>query len=537
MTERAVGGETAKLFGAPTGGALIAAVGAIYLALLPQNFTEGEDATYYAYNIKIGAPEFHPNHLLHQPAADLFVRAVGSLLPDVPTLVAMQALSVIATICALGILYSMMRRAGAARANSALAVLATAFSYAIWLYGGYPDTYALPLPFALAAVHLFVARLPALREGRGDHLAPWIGIGLLLGQAALIHQQHAFILPGLCLALLLGAVRGRIGALARCGVAMAGAFIVYVLATYFLVGAIVHGHHTPFETIAWARGLAKDGLWTPLSWLSPLKGLVGLGTAVWSPTFVFASPEASAFVARLFPGKLIVEEAYLAERAPTMSFWPILVLTVASGAAFGVLVLKAVWKFVMGLTAMPKGSRDLGQVLALCFVTIGSIVVIWEPLNKEFWILTIPFGFGALALTLDFRNLSSRVVAGTFVGGLFLGNLLGGAIPFADRDTDYWARYTRQPVETLRSRDVLLTDCGFICTGYLRLFSEAEVVRLVGRHEATGPADVPAEAPLYVDGSALEALQARGMLVPADVVLLSEDPDVGARLYRVTNRE
>lgn len=435
----------------------LAAIALIYALTIPQNFTEAEDAVYYVEHVSVGLPAWHPNHLLFEPLNYAIVQGLGG-----DAMWVMQRVSLVAAMCSLALIWGLAGAAGAGIAARIAALWTVAGCFAFWLYGLYPDTYALPLPFVLAS-------LLALSHQR-------VGFAAILAVCAtLLHQSHVFLLPaGLLWILCAGADRKWAKA------ALYGfLFLSIIGVAYLSVGRFILGHITPFETLSWARGFASDGLWTPFSITAPIKALIGLATAVWSTLFLFGAEPLAGTVEGLFPGRMLVEEVFFAETGLRLGVWPLLALTGISVVSLSILALCAI---------TPSPTRPpprVVQLLALHGAIYASVITIWEPTNKEFWIAVLPMLTLVVFLRLDPMTRAMKAVAIVAVTTLWVANGAGAMVGFTDQNTDYWYQENRVLIENTNAGDVIVDDCGYICTGYLLLFSPADILPAAAFGDAT----------------------------------------------------
>jgi hypothetical protein len=443
-----------------------------FLIFTAQNQTEAEDAIYYATSVRAGSPDVHPNHLLFEPLNFVFwqaTRALG-LIPDARF--AMQALSALAGGAGVLLVYGLSRQVALPRS---LAILAAAFlgcSYGFATYSTVADTYVLPIPFAVGSIWaLTVARTPG-----GFALS-----GALIGVATLIHQQYAFG----CVALFLAATMLQWTAVKRAnwralagGLGMFSAAAAGVVALgYGAVGAFVLGHADLGETLEWSRGLSRDGLWSPPSLRTPILAVVGFVRAVLGINVLFAVDATYGIVQGVWPGRLFDEERFLAQSylagAP---MWFIAAAIVAAVGATCVLVWRF-WKDRRVAAASDDPFRRRLVVIALCWLTVMAFAVsIWEADNPEFWIGLVPVVAVLLAIGAD--RLAPRVRAPLFplVAALGVFNALSGPIPYADAGTDYYLDRYAAVLKELQPNDVIITNCGYICGGYIQYHTPALVV-------------------------------------------------------------
>ncbi len=489
----------------------------LYMLTFPANFTEGEDAVWYVERVARGAPEWHPNHLLIEPLAWAVGAALGRLGLAVSTLLVMQGLSLVAGLVTLALIWRLTVRVAQNLLAPLGATLAVGFSFGFWLYVMMPDTYGLPLPFVVAGLAA-VQRLGVALEAGRSPLGLTLWAGALVALATLFHQQNLFLAVAANLALFIHALRlpaGRKAAGIRHAFLFGLAYAALVLGAYFFVSFALLGHRSPVETVLWARGLAQYGLWVPFTALSPVKSLLGLGTTIWSSVFLFGNEKFLALAERVFPGRLFDEEVFLARTALQLGFWPLLVLTAGSVVAFLGLLGRA-------LAGLLRGGDGQGLSLLLLLHLLISFVAItfWEPTNKEFWIAILPSLF-----MLIFVNAGRAPrLSALFLGPLFLANLLGAMLGFARQDSDYWYMQNRWVIENAAPGDLIVDSCGYICIGYQRLFSPAEVFDWRDFKE---PVALPERGRVFVTSRALQ----EGVDLPGR--LQERDQRLGLTVYEL----
>ena len=329
-------------------------VGVVFSFTMPQNFTEAEDALHYAFRVASGEPQWHPNHLLYEPFNALVFSAIQNLGVDAAARDVMQVVSLTAGIATLAVIYVIARRASACPALAALAVLSTAFSFAFWVYAMMPDTYALALLPYMMSIMVTQSINQSLSDGRPVASGHLVLLGTLSAIAALLHQQHVFLVPGIFLSF---TILRRLTITSENSIRLAAIFVFTFLSivggAYLWVGIAVIGAEGPGELSAWAMGHARGGMWTPWSWASPVRSLVGLGTAIWSPAIVFADARWADTMARAFPHKYFVEEMFLAESGFLGRAW-IVVALIATGS----LCLLALFSTALLRTSLRARDRD-----------------------------------------------------------------------------------------------------------------------------------------------------------------------------------
>ncbi len=506
---------------APFAALLLVLVGftLLYLLTFPQNFTEGEDAVWYVERVARGAPQWHPNHLLIEPLGRLVFVALNGLGFGVSTLVTMQVLSLIAGLVTLMLIWCLTARVTGGLLAPLGATLAVGFSFGFWLYIMMPDTYGLPLPFivgGLCAVHRLNVRL---EQARTPPPGASLWAAFLVALATLFHQQNLFLAVAANLTLFLYALRlpaGRKAAGIRQAFVFGLAYSAFVLGAYFFVSFALLDHRSPVETVLWARGLAQYGLWVPFTIASPVKSVLGLGTTIWSTTFLFGNESFLALAERVFPGRLFDEEVFLAQNGLQLGFWPLVALTGASVAG----LLGLIGRAVIG---MLRGGDGQGLSLLLFVHVVISFVAItfWEPTNKEFWIAVLPSLFVLLFINAG----RARVLIGLFLAPLFVANLFGAMVGFARQDSDYWYMQNQWVIENAAKGDLIVDSCGYICIGYQQLFSPAAVYDW---RDFKDPLILPETGRVFVTSRALaEGADLAG-------VLQERDTRLGLTIYELT---
>ncbi len=326
---------------------LLCSVIVLYALTFPRNMTEAEDALYYAFNVRSGAAEWHPNHLFYEPVNAALIGVLRAPFPNLAVIEIMQVANLILATVALALLFVLLDRSGVGLWTTLAAALSVAVSFSYWLYAMMPDTYVMPLTLALGALlavqaaGLKLHADPAARIGARMLLA-----GVFAAGATLMHQQQLFLGLAIPLAVLL-MTRGSAGVPAA---RIIGPILVFwivfggiVAAAYLYVSFAVLGHDTLAETVSWARGHARDGLWTPLALSAPIKGAVGLATAIWAPYVLFSHPVTGQLIQTLFPGKLLMEEVFVLADAPVAVIWFLVACVVVAVMALTALVVRAVW--------------------------------------------------------------------------------------------------------------------------------------------------------------------------------------------------
>lgn len=459
----------------------LAVLGIADLALLAQNHSEGEDAVHYIMSVTNGEGLFHPNHLLFNALSWVHYQLWVAVGYTGNATIPMQVASVAASLATVYLVYRLALRTGASSLMAAAAAGMTAFSYGFWVYSLEAETYIVPLPFALAsALLLFDTRVADLRGLGRDGIVRLVILGLLTAIATLLHQQYVFLLPivGLTLLFIWLKTPGRTLAQLITTVGIYGVVAVGLIATtYIAVGAIVYGHQSVFESIAWARGHAKDGMYTAFSPMSFVLAVAGITRALFGINFIFGLPAAADAIAKAAPGKSLVEERYLAEHfIGTTGFWVIVAAMLVAAVAFAWLVFRFVRSIGSGARVEALSPRWIfTRFAAVYLISYAILILIWEPVNPEFWIALIPVSAVLIASRLG--GIADAVrPALMLAGAFFVANLIGGIWPYSQANSDYWNNENAGFPAVVGKGDLIITECGFVCVGNLGFTTGADAM-------------------------------------------------------------
>ena len=442
---------------------LLGLVASLYFGFLPVNHSEAEDALHYMLNIKSDTVELHPNHLYFEPMHRLWLDVLGAFGLNIPTELALQGLTVVFSLGVLALVFDLVaRQSGVLAGAVTAAVLSVTFSF--WHYSTEADTYIPPLFFALLAFRSIAGAAP-LGIGRA------VLTGLLIAIATLLHQMYMFLAILIPLVLVLGGLRSM--ARWRAGFiigAVAGAVVIAAYAAAYATLDYQGGF------LQWARGYSRDGLWTPFSAMSPVKGVVGFGTAILSTNVFFSIPATANALTSLFPNVLLVEETFIADTAISGTDRVLILAAMGLFALSGLMIL---WFALFRRQDSATGATDgdetdrylLGAVLVYAVLT-----TVWEPTNREFWIQVVAFLLIWLGRRTTFDHPRVTLAWCTAALALFVANFLSAIEPYSQKDSDYWYVANQDLLERLEPGDVVISDCGYICTGYLRFYGQATVL-------------------------------------------------------------
>jgi hypothetical protein len=216
------------------------------------------DAVAYAYQIE----QFHtgrqlnwllhPHHLLYNPIAYLWWRAVHAVPGFARPLEAQQMLSALSGGAGVALAYL------AARKATGNAMLATGVALLLWATFGLWSvaTDGLIYALGLAACVAVVATAMALLDAPRWPLA--LVLGLLGAGAALVHQMHLLLLPALAVTpVLAGRTRREQARLWL----IAGGSYLFALASAYALAAAVRGFNSIGAVGEWLTAYGQDGRW------------------------------------------------------------------------------------------------------------------------------------------------------------------------------------------------------------------------------------------------------------------------------------
>jgi hypothetical protein len=458
----------------------------LYLYTLSKHYSEGEDSAQYVREVTSPTSArvlFFPNHL----AFNILNRVVFVLCREAgyqgDATVTMQILNASAGALALAIMVKILQRLAVADRLTLCWVGVTAVSFGFWSYSTQAETYTLPIPSILACIYLIIN----LWDTHFSY-ATFAWLGCLGAVATLLHQQHVLVLSSIVIAVAIIGYRNRsdvpmrrvvlgLGILSSLGALLVGVAYIWVAIGVFHL-------YEPVAIIAWSKGHAGDGLWTPWSYTNPIKSLlIGFSHAVLGAHFLFGFDSFAEAVSRGLAGKVLLEERYLGQHIPLGIRLTCLAATICAMLS-GLAVARSL------LFRSDKERPD--KTLEMRYHAADTIVLVliihyfifntlWEPTNIEFWIVPLPVVAIAIASMQSRRPNADRwwLAGAALATSLLVANGLGSILPQTRLDTDYWYQANRYLIQNARAGDVILTDGRFISNNYLKLYTGADVVSAV----------------------------------------------------------
>lgn len=457
---------------------IVAPVAAIYFLLPLQNYTDAKDSVSYAFNILHGAPYFHPNHLMYEPLNFAINRAASQIFGPVDPLRSMQLVSTVSAVLTLFLICRIAQRWGDGAWHGGVAVAAIGFSFGVWCYSISADGYLPPLMFVM----ITMALLDPARWARNGALSPSMGIvvaaALSAAMGVLLHQMYVFFTIAIAVMMLLGPEFGSVYERFRRFVVFGAISGSIVVAVYIAVYLKAVSHEQLF--FDWVRGYASKGLYyaNPPSLLTPFLGAMGAVTSMLSMNAVVAFDAVANAAQQWFPGQIILEERFIAETAigrPMAAFIFIaMVISILAWVALAGMAITA------SLAARRRIARRpfVDRLLLVLVVIYALLVLIWEPVNREFWIHVYVFATLLCAMCIDLRRVSGKAIAIVLCCSLFLANYLAAIRPLSTQESDYWRVFHREAFANVPTKDydVVLMSCSYLCVLYERYFHVSSVV-------------------------------------------------------------
>lgn len=450
------------------------------------NLALTHDSLTYLADIEAGGARlFHPHHLLYNAAAALWLSA-GQLLG-----LASHASSAVALLnsafgaFAAGVFHALLRhRTRVPRRLAVCATIGASVSFGFWFYSVSVEVYLLPLLFLLVTLYSVLA--PNLTHRRV------FVVGLLHGVAMLGHQIHVLFGLVLIAALWLRRTNTAFSFKRAIGLYVAGGAIV-VLAGYGAVLLAVIRPSNLADAWTWFTLYAQgESYWAGLSVSALAKAAMGLSRALVGGHFAFALPSVQEAMTAAFPGKSLVDEAFLVRGLPTYALY----LLFAGGTLFGLGFAAVTVRGVLRRRQMSAEARPLAQLAALWIGIYSAFFLFWQPYNVEFWIpqATALWMLLALLWTDTSQPPTGASRASTFIGLmaalLFIVNLFGVILPATNTANDVYAQRYELLAGQIAEGDLVLVDHPHVGIGYARRLTNAEPISLLSPFQTDDPPSV-----------------------------------------------
>jgi len=394
-----------------------------------------------------------------------------------------QVLDALLAGAAIGVVWLLLRAAGAVPLAAAAGSGIAAFSYAFWRNAIDVEVYA------LSALALVICLAAAWRAALVPSARAFAVLGVANGVAVLAHATNIVFAVVAAAAVLLAA-RGRdLGSAALRWFAAYASAAAAVVVSGYAGAAVAHGLGSPGEFRRWfTERSGQPGDFGTIGLENVPRGVFGAARALVGGHHALAlEPVRDELTAR-FSGKTFSEEVFFLEGYPNALAAALLVFSAVT--AFLVALLAARW---VRRPALDARLRTLAILAAAWLVPYALFWLWWEPLNIEHWYAVWLPAAVLLAIPLTRPPRGTAALAAATVAALFAVNLLGSVLPQLDEDRDLWYAKTAWYRAHARSDDLILSN-GYVWSAYLRYRVAADIVDIEDVfREASGERDAIAD--------------------------------------------
>lgn len=438
---------------------LLVLVTFVYFIYTPQNFSESEDAYWYAYDIEHASyiELIHPHHLSYL----IFAKVLYKLIPFLSGFNILLILSKLFAIGTAVVVYLFIRNESNNLKAAALSTLFLLSFYGFWRYANIPEFYTPASFISIFIVYLtyklktnfkaiIIAALSVVAAS--FHILTVALTFWALPIYMLFTKQHKLLLNYILLATPL-------------------TFITYII-FFNLAKPEMLGN-----VLQWIM-LSGSESSNILSISSINKALIGYGQSILSPNFLFAFDTFRDYMALKFPGNMLEEEFFLGKNITATASYVCLILTILLLLAIMILTLKIVkyWK--------KKNLKGINFIIIGVSWLIGHAAITLNSAssNPELWIsASVPT---ALILAFFLTNYYEEA-KGTFLIIFFI-MLLHTTINasfLSSRTSDYYFQKYSLIEPHLDDGDIVLTLDNQILTRYLRynLKQEVSIINFYGK--------------------------------------------------------
>jgi len=431
---------------------LILAVSIVYLATVPGNQSEAEDAFWYALVAENSEAHWaHVHHMLYFPTIRTINNAMmlfGASGRAYPYLVLFH---IVVGVCTVFIFYMFLKeRMNISEFSAFAGSLLLAFSYGFWrysveveipvwasfvsivlLYLGFCERYTLPRAFGLGAV----AALAILFHGLNALLACTIIPVRLLVRSTIWHP------------------------------------VVYAVGAALVLISVYGAAFLSPEGLS-IKGVLQRGTFLDPVYL--LKGVIGFGQATISGNFLWGSAWFAERLQSLFVSLTMTEEIYMGAAAPKWLFY-------SSVISFLLMCMSSLWLVIERLRSHGKIAQNRDVIYIAVWCVIYVIFLCWfEGGNPELVVpALIPIWTLVSVFIIDvlYKN-GKKIPCVAVVLFLFLHNLVGGFAWIWSEDGNYYHARSAWLLENVGDNDLIVAADKKGFTRYLRYWSDSEIVNV-----------------------------------------------------------
>ncbi len=455
---------------------------ALYAFTVSDNLAASHDSIEYINSIDnsldSGRIPFHPNHLLNQPLATVWLllwRSLGVTADSAQVVPLLDSIFGSLTLC---VFYRVLReRLGLNQVVSLLGTMLPAFSFAFWYYSDCVDVYIVQLFFLMLTLYLLTAKK---LEPKQCAL-----IGFTSGLATLFHQSHILFIPVVLLAFFIR--RDDAHPFWRSTASYAAAFIPTVAIPYVTVILATVRPASLGDVWTWLTSYGSESeFWYPIALSTLFRTAVGFSRSIIGGHFIFAIPAISAFAERVFADQWLIDEIYLVRGLDARAAVVLLILStlVAFLVVFVIASRYRDFQFVW------NGHGAIFRLTLTWFLIYSAFFFFHDPHNFKHWIpqsiawwllfimlLTAGEEQGAGAERRKIAVLSVLALL------IFLVNFVGSMTFLATRTNDYYYWKVTPLADLTDSNDLIIIDRKWILEAYVARFTEANVLSLSTAYE------------------------------------------------------
>lgn len=424
----------------------------VYLATVPGNQTEAEDAFWFASVAENSEADWiHLHHMLYFPSIKLFNGVIVFFGFSGRSYGALVVLHIFIGALTAFLLYIFLHeRLKVESIASFIGASLLAFSYGFWRYSAEVE---IPVWISLTSLVL-------LYLGFCDKytLPRAFGLGVIAAFAILFHGLNALLACTIIPLRLF--VRSTIWF--PIVYAIGAALILFsVYGTAFLIN-----EKLPIQGVL-NRGTILDPIYL-------LKGVIGFGQATISGNFLWGSTWLAERLESLFVSNTMTEEIYMGASAPKWLFY-------ASIVSLSFMCISFLWLIISRFKCVYKRDGNSDVIYIIIWCSIYVIFLFWfEGGNPELPIpALVPIWTLVTVFIIDVvcRN-GKKLPCISFAIFFFLHNLIGGMAWIWSADSDYYRARSAWLLENVSSNDLIITGDKKPFTRYLQYWSESEIVNV-----------------------------------------------------------
>jgi len=441
----------------------------VYLLSLTSNFSAAHDSIDYLIGFEQVEDLLQPHHLLYHVTTYAIFKFLKLILPFVANHYLIEVVNAFWGAGAVLMVNLFLRKRFHLKPITAfLGTCLPAFSFGIWFYSANIEVYMPSLFFMLLILYKLT--------GDTFNSKTMTIVILLHALAILFHQVNIIFTP-----VILWKIWQK-----RKEIPVLKSLLLYslcggglVIATYFIIGWGVLGHHDPKEFTTWIRGYTtQTSYWFPLSIKTAGNAAVGFGHALIGAHFVFRVAFIENYLNSKFFYHSLSDETFLVRN---ISHAQALFLLILSGILFLLILIS----FIKTIRFAKKIYTDRKQVvtpLIFTFLIYSAFFFFWMPENLEFWFLQL-----VLFWIIIMAGITSTPTTGKLKNNLWIAamalilitiNYLGSIRWLQNIDNDYFFAKIKTAKEQANAKDLVILKDPWIVKSYLIRYSAAPTIMI-----------------------------------------------------------